>query len=67
MTSRHSLIEKVGAGSKSQLFAGEALMILETSSGWQMQNEFRLQSVGLRTGGGERAVAEQIASTFELN
>ena len=33
MMSKYSLIKKVGAGSRSQLFAGEALIILETSSG----------------------------------
>ena len=66
MTSRHSLIKKVGTGSRSQLFEGEALMILETSSGRQMSNEFRLQSVGVKTGGDEPEVAERIASTLEL-
>ena len=66
MTSRHSLIKKVGTGSRSQLFEGEALMILETSSGRQMSNEFRSQSAGVKTGGDEPEVAERIASTLEL-
>ena len=56
----------MGSGSKSQLFTGKASMILETSSGWQMSNEFILQSVRVKAGGGELAVAEQIASTIEL-
>jgi len=66
MTSRHSLIKKVGTGSRSQLFEGEALMILEMSSERQMSNEFRSQSAGVKTGGGEPEVAERIASTLEL-
>ena len=45
MTSRHSLIKKVGTGSRSQLFEGEALMILEMSSGRQMSNEFRFSQL----------------------
>ena len=52
MTSRYSLIKKVGAGSRSQLFAGEAFIILETTLGWHRSNELRLQSVGVKTGGG---------------
>ena len=64
-TSRHSLTRNVGAGSRSELLAAEALMILDISSGREMSNESRLQSVRVKTGGGADAVAYRMVSTFD--
>ena len=62
--SRHFLTRNVGVGSRSQLLAAEALMILDISSGRQMSNESRLLSVGVKVGGGADAVADRMVSTF---
>ena len=65
-TSRHSLTRNVGAGSRSQLLAAEALMILDTSSGRQMSNASRLLSVRVKTGGGADAVADRMVFRFRF-
>ena len=52
------MTRNVGAGSRSQLLAAEALMILDISSGRQISNESRLLSVRVKTGGGADAVAD---------
>ena len=65
-TSRPSLTRNVGAGSRSQLLAAEALMILDISSGRQISEESRLLSVRVKVGGGADAVADRyrMVSTF---
>ena len=55
----------MGAGSRSQLLAAEALMILDMSSGRQISNESRLLSVRVKTGGGADAVGDRMVSTFD--
>ena len=58
------MTRNVGAGSRSQLLAAEALMILDISSGRQISNESRLLSVRVKVGGGADAVADRMVSTF---
>ena len=58
------MTRNVGAGSRSQLLAAEALMIMDISSGRQISNESRFLSVRVKIGGGADAVADRMVSTF---